>query len=179
MNIQQIFRRGRRLALAAVAGAAAFASFAIARSANAQSQDPQQQAPPDGERRDPRQMIDQRLAMLTEKLNLDSTQQTTVRSILADETMQIEALRQKSGNQGGGGGGGRRGGGGGGGGRRNRGAPPDSASGQQRGGGGGSPEMRAIHDRADKQIEAVLNSQQIATYRLLQQQERARRESGG
>jgi hypothetical protein len=39
--------------------------------------------------------------------------------------------------------------------------------------------MRAIYDRADKQIEAVLKPNQVATYRLLQQQERARRESGG
>src|ERR1700674_3902808 len=119
MNIRQIPHGARRLTLAAVVCAAVVASVALA--PTARGQDPQQQGSPDGARMDPRQMIDQRMAKLTETLKLDSAQQTRVRSILADETMEMEDLRKTSGGQRAGvGGGGRRGGGGGGrgGGRR-------------------------------------------------------------
>jgi len=72
---------------------------------------------------DPRQMIDLRMARLTETLKLDSAQETKIRSMIADETMAMEELRkngagQRGGREGGGGIGrrGGRGGGGGGGG---------------------------------------------------------------
>jgi hypothetical protein len=182
MKVLQIPQGARRLALAAVV----VASIALAPSARAQGQDPQRQGSPAGERMDPRQMIDRRMAMLTETLKLDSAQQTGIRSILADETMDMEALQQSGGGQRGGaegqrgGRGGRRGGG------RRGGAPPDST-----GGGEGrddsksqSPEARAIRDRTNKQIEALLNVQQLATYRQLFEQQRAvgdsaSRRSGG
>jgi hypothetical protein len=176
MNVRQIPQRARRLALAIVAGAVVVGSVAFAPSASAQSQDPQ--GSPSGERMDPRQMIDLRMARMTETLKLDSAQQTKIRSMLADETMAMEDLRKNGGGQRGGGesggGGGRRGGrgGGGGGGRRGGGgggAPPDSTSGGS-GGGGPSPEMRAIRDRTNKQIEAVLNPQQLVTFRQLFEQ---------
>jgi hypothetical protein len=192
MNVRQIPQRARRLALATVAGAAVVVSVALAPSA--QGQEPQ--GSPSGERMDPRQMIDQRMAIMTETLKLDSAQQTRIRSMLADETMAMEDLRKNGGGQrgageggggggrrggrGGGGGGGRRGGrgGGGGGGRRGGGdAPPDSARGGS-GGGGPSPEMRAIRERTNKQIEAVLNPQQLTTFRQLFEQGQQQRPAG-
>ena len=183
MNIRKIPQRARRLALATVVGAAAVGSVALAPSASAQGQDPQRQGSPDGARMDPRQMIDQRMAVMTETLKLDSAQQTKIRSMLADETMAMEDLRKNSGGQRGGGGGGggggrggrgggRRGGGGGGGG----GAPPDSTGGS--GAGGQSPEVRAIRDRTNKQIEAVLNPQQLTTFRQLFEQGQQQRPAG-
>jgi hypothetical protein len=166
MNVQQqIPQSARWLALAAVV----VGSVALAPSARAQ--DAQQQAPPAGERMDPRQLIDLRMAKMTETLKLDSAQQDKIRWIVSGETVDMEALRKSAGSQraegggGGGGGGGGRGGGrrgGGGGGRRGGGAPPDST-----GGGGGSPEMRALRERTNKQIEALLNPQQLTTFRQL------------
>jgi hypothetical protein len=148
-------------------------SAAIIPCAGAQAQDPQQ-SPPTGERMDPRQVIDSRMAKMTETLKLDSAQQTRIRWILADETMQMQALRKSAGGQSGGGGaggGGQRGGRGGGmgggrGGGRRGGAPADSTGGGAARG-GQSPEMRALRDRTNKQIEGVLTAPQVTTYRQL------------
>ena len=183
MNIRQIPQRTRRLALATVVGAAVVGSVALAPSASAQGQDPQRQGPPGGEQMDPRKMIDQRMATMTETLQLDSAQQTKIRWMLANETMAMEDLRKNGGGQrGGGGGGGRwkgrwKGGGRGGGRRGGGGAPPDSTGGGS-GGGGPSPEMRAIRDSTNKQIEAVLNPQQLTTFRQLFEQGQQKRPAG-
>jgi hypothetical protein len=132
---------------------------------------------------DPRQMIDLRMARMTETLKLDSVQQTKIRSMIADETMAMEDLRKNEGGQrGGGGGGGQRGGGRGGrgGGRRgggSDGAPPDSTGGGS-GGGGASPEARKIRDRTNKQIETVLNPEQLTTFRQLFEQGQQQRPPG-
>lgn len=171
MNIEQILRKARCMAIVAIAGVAVVVVLAP----SAQGQDPQQQDSPDGARMDPRKMIDMRMAKLTETLKLDSAQQTSVRRALAEETMAMEDLRKNGGGQRGGGGGegggGRRGGRGGGGGRRGGGggAPPDSTSGGS-GGGGPSPQVRAIRDSTNKEIEAVLNPQQVTIYRQLFEQ---------
>jgi hypothetical protein len=160
--------------------AAAIGSAVLAPSAIAQGQGQEQQGPPGGQRMDPRQMIDQRMATLTDKLQLTSAQQTKIRSILSDETMQMEALRKNAGNQRGGGGGGMGRRGGGGGPRPNRTGSDSTQNGEGRGRGGTPPEIVALRDHTDKQIEAVLNERQLATYRLLraqQQQERERRDS--
>jgi hypothetical protein len=176
MNSRQFPHGARCLTLAAVVGTAVVGSLALA--PTAQGQDPQQQGSPEGARMDPRQMIDQKMAKLTETLKLDSAQQTTVRSILADETMEMEDLRKNSGGQRAGGGGVGRGGGRGGG--RRGGAPPDSTGGAEgRGGSGGPPpEVRAIRDRANKRIEPVLNPQQLTTFRQLFEQPQQRRPAG-
>ena len=172
MNVRQIPRRARRLVLATVVGAAVVGSVALASSA--QGQDPQGSR--SGERMDPRQMIDQRMATMTETLKLDSAQQTKIRSMLADEIMAMEELRKNGGGQRGGGGGGRRGGRGGS--RRGGGdAPPDS-TGSGSGGGGPSPEVRAIWERTNKQIEAVLNQQQLRTFRQMFEQGQQQRSTG-
>jgi len=180
MNVRQIPQRARCLALATVVGVAAVGSVTLAPSAGAQTQDPQ--GSPSGERMDPRQIIDLRMARMTETLKLDSAQQTNIRWMLSQETMAMEELRKNSGGQrggGDGGGGGRRGGrGGGGGGRRGGGgggAPPDSTGSEAS---GPSKEMRAIRDSTNKQIEAVLNPQQLTTFRQLFEQGQQQRPAG-
>jgi hypothetical protein len=177
MNIRQIPQNARRLALATVLGATVIGSVALAPSARAQ--DPQPQSSSDGERMDPRQMIDLRMARMTETLKLDSAQQDKIRWMLAQETMAMEELRKNGGGQRGGGGGGGRGGRGGGrrGGGGGGGAPPDSTNGGS-GGGGPSPQMRAIMDTTNKQIEAVLNPQQLTTFRQLFEQGQRLRPAG-
>ena len=160
---REIPQRARRLALAAVI----VASAALAPRVSAQGQDPQPRGDAAGERMDPRQVIDLRMAKLTETLKLDSAQQDKVRWIIAAETMQMEALRKNGGGQRGGGGGeGGSGGRGGGrrGGRRGS-APPDSTG---RDGSAGPPkEVLAIRDSTNKQIEGLLNAEQLTTYRQL------------
>jgi hypothetical protein len=162
---REIPQRARRLALAVVV----IASAALVPRASAQGQDPQPQGDASGERMDPRQVIDLRMAKMTETLKLDSGQQGKVRWIIAGETMQMEALRKNGGGergggegQGGGRGGGRRGG-------RRGSAPPDSTSGGEGRGGSAGPskEMLAIRDSTNKQIEGLLNAEQLTTYRQL------------
>ena len=181
MNTGQIHQRARRLALATAVGAAVVASLALAPSA--QAQDPQPQGSTDGARMDPRQMIDLRMARMTETLKLDSAQQDKIRWMLSQETMAMEELRknqggQRGGGDGGGGGGrrGGRGGGGGGGGRRGGGRSPSDSTGSADA--GPSREMRAIRDSTNKQIEAVLNPQQLTTFRQLFEQGQQLRPAG-
>lgn len=165
MNTGQIHQRARRLALVTAVGAAVVGSVALAPSARAQ--DPQQGST-DGARMDPRQMIDLRMARMTETLKLDSAQQDKIRWMLSQETMAMEELRKNQGGErggsGAGGGGGRRGGRGGG---RGGGESSDSAGSADA---GPSREMRALRDSTNKQIEAVLNPQQLTTFRQLFEQ---------
>ena len=174
MNIRLNRHGARRLALAAVVGASVVGSVVLA--STVQGQEPQQEGSP-AARLDPRQIIDAKMDRLTETLKLDSAQQVTVRSILSDETMEMEDLRKSSGGRGGGGGGegrgggggrgrGRRGGGGGGG--EGGGATADSAEG--RGSGGPPKEMQAIRDRANRRIEAALRPDQLTTFRQMFEQ---------
>jgi uncharacterized membrane protein YgcG len=178
MSIRQIHQSARRIALATVANAAIVGILALVPVASAQGQDPQQQGSTDGARMDPRQMIDLRMARMTETLKLDSAQQTNIRWMLSQETMALEELMKNGGGQrgggDGGGGGGRRGARGGG--RRGGGdSPPDSAA---AGGGGPSREMRAVMDSTNKQIEAVLSPQQLTTFRQLFEQGQRLRPAG-
>jgi hypothetical protein len=175
MNTGQIHQRARHLALVTAVGAAVVASLAFAPSAR--GQDPQQQGSADGARMDPRQMIDLRMARMTKTLKLDSAQQDKIRWMLSQETMAMEELRksqggQRGGGEGGGGGGrrGGRGGGGGGGGGGRRGGGGASSDSTAPADAGPSKEMRAIRDSTNKQIEAVLNPQQLTTFRQLFEQ---------
>ena len=169
MNLRQIHQSARRLAPAMVLGAAVVGILALP-TATAQAQDPQPQASSDGARMDPRQMIDLRMARMTETLKLDSAQQTNIRWMLSQETMAMEELRKSQGGRRGGGdsegGGGRRGGRGGG--RRGGGGASSDSTGSAEA--GPSKEMRAIRDSTNKQIEAVLNPQQLTTFRQLFEQ---------
>jgi len=171
-------QRANRLAFAAATGAALIASLMLAPSAFAQGQNAPQQGEGRGrgERMDPQQRLDRRIAMMTEQLQLNAGQQAKIRSIYNDERTQMEALRKNAGDQ-----------------RLDdrqgpppNGQRPDSAragEGRDRGGRGGPPpEVRAIHDKTEKQIEGVLNATQLAKYRELKQQReqaRARHEGEG
>jgi hypothetical protein len=176
MKTYLITQRVNRLAFAAATSAALIASLALVPTAFAQGQStpPQGQGKEGGrgERMDPQQRMDRRMATLTEKLQLNSSQQTKIRAILSDERTQMEALRKNAVN----------------GGDDRQGAPdrqrPDSGRAGERGPrgdrGGPPPEVRAIRDKTEKQIEGVLNASQLTAYRQLQQQrqqERARHEA--
>jgi hypothetical protein len=163
----------QRFALVA-AGAAMIGSFAFASTASAQEQ--QQQGADrhaDGQRMDPAQRAEQRIARMTETLQLNQSQVTRIRAILTDERTQMEAFRKNNprpddrAGQG----------------AANGGQRPDGGQRPEggRGGFGGRrelpPELKAIRDKTDKQIESVLNAQQLSTYRA-QKAERAKREGG-
>ena len=175
MNTGQFHQRARRVALVTAIGAAIVGSFALAPAALAQDT----QSSSDGTRMDPRQMIDLRMARMTETLKLDSAQQDKIRWMLSQETMAMEELRKNQGGQrgggDGGGGGGRRGGRGGGGRRGGGDASSDSTSSADA---GPTREMRALRDSTNKQIEAVLNPQQLTTFRQLFEQGQQLRPAG-
>ena len=127
---------------------------------------------------DPRKIVDLRMARLTETLKLDSAQQEKVRFIVAGEIMSLEELHKKSGDDRGesggrGGGGGRGGRGGGRSGGRHGGGGDATADSTNGGSDRASPEARKIRDSANKEIEAVLNPQQLITYRQLFEQGQA------
>jgi Spy/CpxP family protein refolding chaperone len=105
------------------------------------------------ERFDPAQMLERRVSLLTERLQLSSSQQTQVRSILTEELKAMQAFRPK------GGGGAQR--------QENR-AQRDSARTQ----------MRALRERTEQRIESVLTEQQRAKYRELRQSMRDQRGRG-
>ena len=167
MRVHTIVERGNRLAFAAATAAALIASLAVAPAAFGQQQGqnyPQGQERREGRGpRDPQQMIDGRVARMTQELQLTADQQTRIRAILNNERTQMEALRQKNGFQ-------RPGDG-----QRPDGARPDSArrgEGRGRGFGGRQmpPEFKALRDQTDKQIEGVLSSSQLTKYRELRAQ---------
>jgi Spy/CpxP family protein refolding chaperone len=157
----------QRLALVA-AGAAMVGSFAFASTASAQGQEQGGDRPRDGRRFDPAQRTEQRIARMTETLQLNQSQVARIRAILADENTKMEAFRKNNPPPAD---------------RAGAGAPdggqrPEGDRG--RGGFGGRrelpPELKAIRDNTQKQIESVLTAQQLSTYRA-QQAERAKRDS--
>ena len=164
----------RRPGLVLAAGAAFIGGFALTHTfAQAQSgNSPQRQEQQRGQKGDSAQRIDRKIANMTETLKLSPAQVTRIRAILADERTQMDALRKNSNNQ-----------------RPDdragarpqdgRGDRPDGGRGG-RGGPGGRrempPEVKAIHDKTEKQIESVLTAQQLSTYRA-QKVDRAKRDS--
>jgi hypothetical protein len=159
--LSKISRRTRRLALTAAIGTAIVGTVAIAPTVSAQGTGSALQDQARGQRMDPQQMINRRVAMMTQNLSLSSTQQVQVRTILTDERAQLEALRKNAANQR----------------PEDRATPPleDGASGAMRSDRGGPPpEVRAVIDRSEMRIESVLNSRQRITYRQLRQKEQQR-----
>jgi protein CpxP len=108
-----------------------------------------------GERVDPAQRLEQRVSLLTERLQLNASQQTQVRSILTEELNVMQAFRSKQGQD------------------RQPGdrAQRDSARTQ----------MRALRERTEQRINGVLSEQQRTKYQELRQsmQERRGRGRGG
>ena len=166
MNVQMIKQHVARSGVVAAA-AIALAIGASTACAQSQGQNAPQQRQERGEGRgqfDPQQRIDRRVASMTQDLQLSADQQARIRTILTNESTQMQALRQKNGFQGP-----PRGG------ERPDGQRPDSARGDRGGRGFGGqrqmpPEVKALRDQTQKQIEAVLNSSQRAKYEQLQQQ---------
>jgi len=128
-------------------GAVLAAGLVMTPEAGAQSE---QQGRPDhggqrGERMDPAQRVERRMAKLTERLQLSTEQATRIRQFLTQEQTQMQALWQKA----------------------EGGASRESLR----------PEMQAIRQRTEQQIEGVLTEQQRATYRELR--DSMRKERGG
>lgn len=104
-----------------------------------------------GQRMDPAQRTERRVQQLTQRLHLSGTQASQIRGILQREQRQFEQFRgargqdRQQGQQG-----------------RQRG---DDAQRRQ-----GFEQMRQLRQQTDQQIERVLNRQQLADYRRLQQE---------
>ena len=80
------------------AGTALLAAFALAPQAHAQGATPDQpRGDQRGQRMDPQQRVDRRVAMLTERLKLSSSQATQIRQVLTQENQQMQALWQEHG----------------------------------------------------------------------------------
>jgi hypothetical protein len=129
---------------------AAALSFGVALPAAAQQQQHGQyrQEQGQGQRQDPRQRLDQRVAQLTQRLRLNQGQATQVRRILEQEQQRMQQFRgsrdgQRQGQD-----------------RARQGG--DDAQRRQ-----GFEQMRALRQQTDQQIERVLNRTQLAEYRKL------------
>jgi hypothetical protein len=119
-----------------------------------------------GRRQDPGQRLDRQVTMLTQRLNLSSGQATQVRRILEQQDRELQAYRQSHGGE-------RNG-------QRQGGWQRQQGQYGQQGQGGWQgqrgerrqlpPELQAIRDRADQQIERVLNASQLAQYQQLRAQ---------
>ena len=109
-----------------------------------------------GQRMDPAQRTERRLQQLTQRLRLSSAQQNQVRAILQREQQQFEQFRGARGEG------------------RGQQGQQGRWQGQQRGDDGqrrqGFEQMRQLRQQTEQQIERVLNSQQLAEYRRLQQE---------
>lgn len=159
--------------LAAVGAALAIGLFASTVDAQGRPQDDDRRGGR-SERFDPAQMLDRRVSFLTEQLQLTSSQQTQVRSILSEEMNAMQALRPQ-------------------GDRGERGArdikrdstraPGDARRGERR------PEndarrdsvraqVQQIRQRTDQRLANVLNAQQRTKYQELQAQMEQRRGRG-
>jgi hypothetical protein len=142
MNTQTMRERMKYKA-SVVVGAAVIASLVLTASANAQSRGGESrsvQAPASN------QMIERRVAMLTSHLQLYSGQVVKIRAILAQEREQT-MLRNNASDS-----------------RPDRAAPgPHSVQSAP------PPEISAIRDRTERDIEKVLNARQLAAYRALKE----------
>jgi len=112
-----------------------------------------------GQRMDPQQMLERRVAVLTERLELSSGQGTQIRQILTQEHEQMRALWQQQGAQGGP--------------RREDTGRPDAASRDSV-----RTAMRAIRERTEQRIDGVLTAEQRTAYRELRESQRNERRGG-
>jgi hypothetical protein len=116
-----------------------------------------------GQRQDPGQRLDRQLSMLTERLQLSSAQASQIRRILQQQDEQFQAWRQDHRDQAGGQRGGRTQGGW----QQQGQRDGQREQGQRR---QLPPELQAIRDHGEQQIERVLNDSQRAAYRSLREQ---------
>ena len=181
----------KRISRAVAAGSALAVGLLVQSPAHAQFQQGQQGGDHrweqgQGQRQDPGQRLDRQVAMLTQRLQLSQNQAQQIRGILQQQDEQFrawfqqnggQARGQRNGRQGQGGWQGRRGDTGQGGWLGRRGENGQGGWQGQRGENGGQrerrqlpPELQAIRDRADQQIQRVLNDRQRAEYQQLRQQ---------
>ena len=125
---------------------AAALSLAAALPAAAQQQGPDGPRQEQGARRDPRQRLEQRVAQLTQRLQLSADQATQVRRILEQEQQQMQQFRASRGED-----------------RGQQGG--DDAARRQ-----GFEQMRAVRQQTEQQLERVLSPTQLAEYRKLREE---------
>jgi hypothetical protein len=145
MNTQTMGERMKYKA-SAVVGAAVIASLVLTASANAQSRGGESrsvQTPASN------QMIERRVAMLTSHLQLYSGQVVKIRAILAQEREQMMLRNNVSDSR-----------------------PDHAAPGPHNVRSAPAPEISAIRDRTERDIEKVLNARQLAAYRALKEGKR-------
>jgi hypothetical protein len=129
-----------------------------------------------GQRQDPGQRLDRQVATLTQRLQLSSGQASQIRRILQQEEEQVQVWRQDHRDQAGG----QRGGRGQGGWQQQGQDGSQRQQGQQGQRRQLPPELQAIRDRGEQQIERVLNDGQRAEYRSLREErgQRGNRQGG-
>jgi protein CpxP len=110
-----------------------------------------------GERVDPAQRLEQRVSLLTERLQLNASQQTQVRSILTEELNAMQAFRSKRGD-----------------GAQRQDQPEARAQRDS-----ARTQMRALRERTEQRINGVLSEQQRTKYEELRQSMQERRGRGG
>lgn len=127
-------------------GAALLGSVAVAPKVHAQQGQPQVQE--DRQRRggDPEERLNRRVSRMTDELKLTTAQAAKVRQILSQEQTEMRALWEKNRPQG----------------DANSGARDANRDAVR-------AQMKAIHDRTEKQIDGVLTAQQRATYAQLRE----------
>jgi len=140
-------------ARALAAGAALVAGLVAAPAAHAQDRPERGERQEQGQRATPRERLDRRVAMLTERLSLNADQATRIRAVLEEQGAEMQRLREARGGQ-------------------------DRAQRPEGGGRGeGMAEARASQQRYETRIEAVLTESQRAAYTELRESQRRR--SGG
>jgi hypothetical protein len=164
MEMKNVIRLSRVL----TAGAALAVGLLVHSPASAQYQQDQQGGRPrweQGQRQDPGQRLDRQVSMLTRRLHLSSSQASQIRDILQQQDEQFRAWRQSHGGE-----------------RDGRGQGGFQRQQGQQGQGGWQgrqgqrerrqlpPELQAIRDRSEQQIERVLNASQRAEYQRLRQE---------
>jgi Spy/CpxP family protein refolding chaperone len=141
------------------AATALLAALVLAPQAQAQGTAPDQ---PRGDRRgqrmDPAQMVERRVARLTERLNLNSGQATQIRQILTQEQEQMRALWPQGAQAGPG---------------RDDARRPDAAGRDSL-----RTAMRAIREGTEQRIDGVLTAEQRTAYRELRESQRKERRGG-
>jgi hypothetical protein len=153
MNTKMTSQRMKRLALVAAIGAATLGDLTLAPSVLAQDQSNGSQS---AERINPTRMTERRVATLTSHLQLTSGQITQVRAIITQEHEQLLALRDNASNS-------------------LKGNAIDLSRIERTGPGPRvarnalPPEVRAVRERTEREIERVLTPQQLTAYRALKE----------
>ena len=153
MNIKTIGQRIERLALVAAVGTATLGDLTLAPSVIAQDQG---NGSLSTQRIDATRMIERRVAMLTSHLQLTSSQVTQVRAILTRNHEELLALRDNASSP-----------------LKDNAIDPSridrTGPGPRVARNALPPEVRAIRERTERDIEKVLTPEQLTAYRALKE----------